>query len=431
MKKILTFFILVFALCLTGDGQKLPMEPCSADMYNTLHKKIDTTERGVADNYLTWANGTEILVKFMPGGSKSIRDKVMQYAKEWEKYANLKFKFLPDTASFTNLRIKLGKNEGHNSAVGTQCAWVPQLKQTINFDTVKLADVDYYVARLNSKGVKEVTKWEQIEAEMTIDPGHWSEREVKRVITHEFGHSIGLLHEQSYPGIIKWRKTDSVYNHFAKTQKWTRAQVDFNVFEVNKQSYTNGAAYDPKSIMHYEVEPWQTEDGYSLKKSYEMSPGDKAMVAGLYPKNKIASDFIVPKVTVSKNVKVDVVNNPTKKGLSIYPVFDAKTNQLMGQVYYVAHLFFEDDKPVPATGLDFNFGGIVSVYLQMNLKANTSFSYNKKARNFELFLPFDKIPPLNGKKVKVLFSVYQNDMANDVQFKLLYFSSTAPLSVAQ
>ncbi len=431
MKKLFFFLAVLYATQpVVAQKVKLPMETCTTDIYGTMHKKRDTTDRGVADNYLTWENGSEILVKFI-GGSQSIRDKVMFYAKEWEKYANIKFKFLSDTASFTNLRVKLGKGEGHNSLVGIQCVVVPQSKQTINFDTLKFADVDYYAKRLFSKGVKEVTQWEQIEPEMRLDPYHWSEREVRRVVTHEFGHSLGLLHEQSYPGIIKWRKTDSVYAHYARTQKWNRAQVDFNVFEVNKQSYTNGSSYDPKSIMHYDVEPWQTMDGYSLKKSYEMSIGDKLMIAALYPKYQAKSKYIVPKVTVSKNIKVDVVPNKTKGGLSIFPQFDVKTNEKLGQVYYVAHIVYENDTYVLTSKETYNFSGTLATYLQMNLKANSTLSYNKKGRNFELFMPYDQIPPLNGKKIKVVFTVYQSDLANDVQYKMLYFSNTPPMSIAQ
>jgi serralysin len=425
--KILLGCLLIFSGSI--QAQSLPLPGCTTDVFGTMFKTIDSTERGVADNYLTWDNGTIILVKFMPGGSKSIRDKVVLMAKEWEKYANITFKFVPDTTSFTNLRVLLGKDKGHNSMVGTQCSSIPQNEQTINFDTVKLADVPYYYQKMVNKGIKELTEWEQVETEMKLDPGHWSEREVKRVVTHEFGHALGLLHEQSYPGIIKWRKTDSVYNHYKKTQKWSKAQVDFNVFEVNKQFYTNGTAYDPKSIMHYDVEPWQTMDGYTLKKAYELSPGDKAMIAGLYPKYKKQSEFVVPKVIVSSFIKVDVVNNKTKGGLSIFPSFDVKTNEKLGHVYFVAQIITEDNKFFLTNREIYNFQGTVATYLPANLRANAKISYNKKVRNLELFLPFDQIPDLQGKKVKIYFSVYQSDVANNEFFKQLYFSDTKPLSV--
>ena len=45
---------------------------------------------------------------------------------------------------------------------------------------------------------------------------------------HEFGHSLGLLHEQSYPRGIKWNK-DTVYKYYAKYQGWDKEKVDFNV----------------------------------------------------------------------------------------------------------------------------------------------------------------------------------------------------------
>jgi serralysin len=430
MKKVILFAFLLNTAATRLKAQTLNMPGCTTDIFSTMFNKIDTAERGVADNYLTWNNGSTILVKFMPGGSTDIRNRVIATAKEWEKYANIKFKFVADTASFTNLRVKLNKGGGHNSLVGIQCVSVPQKEQTINFDTLALCDQAYYRIRLKNKGI-ELTKWEQVEEEMKTDPGHWSSVEIGRVVTHEFGHALGLLHEQSFPGIIKWNKSDSVYNYYKQTQKWSRAVVDFNVFEVNKQTYTNGTAYDPKSIMHYDVKPWQTLDGYTLKSSKVLSDGDKAMIAGLYPKTKAKSDFVVPKVTVSNAFKVDVVNNKVKGGLSIYPTFELTTNEKVGQVYFIAQLITEEDRFFLTSRDFYNFQGTVATYLEVNLRPNAKINYNKKVKNLELFLPFDMIPDLQGKKVKVYFSVYQNDVANDVMFKQLYFTNTTPLSVTK
>lgn len=60
---------------------------------------------------------------------------------------------------------------------------------------------------------------------MKADPNHWNEKELKRVVTHELGHSLGLLHEQSFPGVVKWNKSDSVYNYYRETQGWDREKL--------------------------------------------------------------------------------------------------------------------------------------------------------------------------------------------------------------
>jgi hypothetical protein len=68
----------------------------------------------------------------------------------------------------------------------------------------------------------------------------------------------------------------------------------------------------------------------------------------------------------------------------------------------------------------------------MNLLPNSKVSYNKGTKkNLELFIPFDQIPELNGRKVMVAFAVYLDDVANKQMDKLMYFSATNPLSITQ
>lgn len=394
-------------------------------------KQVDTTRaRGVSDNYHTWDNGSVLLVKFMPGGSKSIRDKVMLYAKEWEKYANITFKFVPDTTRITNIRIKLGNGAGHNSAVGTEANFRPQTMQTINFDTLFFADGDYYVSSLQKKGVKPPYDLSQLAMGMRYDPGHWNTTETRRVVMHEFGHALGLLHEQSYPGAVKWKKTDSIYQYYEETQGWNREQVDFNVFEVASQFYTNGTKYDPKSIMHYSINSWETTNGYSVQQNDELSAGDKILIAALYPRDKKESSLVVPKVDITGFTKLNVYNNTVKKGLSIYPEFDLKTNSKLGKVYFVARLADENDFYLETDNEYYNWGGTAATYMLVNLLPNSRMSYNKAAKkNLELFFPYSKMPELNGKKVKIVFSVYLDDEVNGQMDKLMYFSMTSPLSI--
>src|SRR5687767_6610934 len=226
MKKLLFLFgIGAFLSAPKTSAQHFPKIKCSTIVGDAMLQEVDTTKpRGVSDNYHTWNNGEVLLVKFMGGGTE-LRSKVMQCAREWEKYASIKFRFVPDTTRLTNIRIKLGRGMGHNSAVGTEASFRPQNMQTMNFDTLFLTDIEYYIAQIKKKGLQPPYNMTQLVNAIKADPGHWNEDELKRVVTHEFGHALGLLHEQSFPGAVKWKKTDSVYNYYRETQGWDRAKV--------------------------------------------------------------------------------------------------------------------------------------------------------------------------------------------------------------
>ncbi len=411
--------------------QYFPKPGCTTILGEAMFAEVDTTKpRGVTDNYHTWSNGQVLLVKFMPGGGKVLRERVMQNAKEWEKFANVTLKFVPDTTTFTDIRIKLGKGSGHNSAVGTEAKFRSQNMQTMNFDTLYFADADYYIASLKKKGIQPPYNFNQLIAEMKADPNRWNNPELRRVVMHEMGHALGLLHEQSFPGMINWKKTDSVYNYYKESQGWDKAKVDFNVFEVSNHFSTNGSSYDSKSIMHYSIEPWQTLDGYSVKNNYELSAGDKTMIGALYPKNQKESVHVVPKVDISNFSNLAVTTSTTRNGLVIHPSFDLKTNSKLGEVYFVARLATEDGYYIRTSNMYYNWGGTAAGYLKMNLLPNSKVSYNKVAKkNLEIFIPFDQIPDVNGKKIMVVFAVYLDDIENKQMDKLMYFSTTTPLSI--
>ncbi|RYY54484.1 MAG: hypothetical protein EOO09_14160 [Chitinophagaceae bacterium] len=429
MKQIVFAIAFLIGITAAAHAQKLPRIPCSTDLTGARFQEIDTTPgRGVADNYKTWDNGKVLRVKFMPGGSPSIRAKVIAYAKTWEAYGNIKFQFVADTAKLTDLRVQLGRGRGHNSSVGKDANLQSQSNATINFDTLYFADVTYYLAKARAKGVQPPYSYDHVDAEMAVDPFHWNEKEVKRVVTHEFGHSLGLLHEQSYPKAVNWKKTDSVYAYYEQTQGWDRAKVDFNVFEANDQFSTNGTGYDPKSIMHYSIESWQTTDGYSLKDNYDLSDGDKMVIAALYPRNAKVSPYEVPKVDIAPGAKFRFAVDTVRKGLVVYPILDIKTNSKLGTVYFVVKLVDGDDYYFKTENQFYNWGGIAASYVRMNLLPNSKRSYNRTTKNLEIFFPFAQMPDLGDKQVKIEFSVVLDDVSNGQYNKLMYNTLTAPLN---
>lgn len=447
MKKII-FLLLILSNVAAFAQTKKRMPACNAGMGEyraTFFSKVDTTKgRGMADFYRLWDNGDTIKIKFINGGSQMMRNKVIEYAKQWEQYANIKFLFLPDNAPVTNVRVRLGTEFGHNSKLGTDCNMVPQNKQTVNFDTSGFLDFAYYKNDISNKGsfyqsmlTKGYDLWKMTNDQILnlifkSNSIHWNFLEMKSTVLHEFGHVLGLFHEQSYPGAIKWNKADSVYEYYQSTQGWSRQMTDYQVFNVNDQFYTNGTKYDPASIMQYSVEPWQTLDGFSVPENFELSAGDKALIAVLYPKNKKQSDVLVPKATVSNFTKLVVKPNLLNTGLTISPTFDLKTNSVLGDVYFVAKILYQDGGKYYYLNTDsatYNWHGDAAVYYLMRLMPNSKVSYNKQKTDFEMYLPFDRIPDIKGKTIKIEFSVYLDDKKNGQLDKLMYFSNSNPLSL--
>jgi len=258
------------------------------------------------------------------------------------------------------------------------------------------------------------------------------EKRIRRESQHEMGHALGLLHEQSYPGAIKWNK-DTIYKYYAEIG-WDKETVDFNVLEVADRFYTNGTDYDPLSIMHYPVYAWQTLDGFSVDESTTISQGDKKLIAALYPKDKKISDLDVPKVIISNNNKLDIKADAKRKAFVILPSFDVKTGSLTASAYYLARLLTEDGKYyIPTDKSFYSWNGMAATYLRMNLLPNSSISYNKTPTSkLEMLFPYNQIPSeLMGKKFKVEFSVYQNNAATGKMDKIVMYATSTSMSMSR
>lgn len=110
-----------------------------------------------------WQSGDTISISFIDGTDEQ-KALVRKFAPEWTMHlANLRFAWLEPPN--TDIPISFA-NPGSWSVIGTTCRNVPQDQATMNFG------------------------W--------LTPGVTDE-EARRVILHEFGHALGLIHEHQNP----------------------------------------------------------------------------------------------------------------------------------------------------------------------------------------------------------------------------------------
>ncbi len=205
--------------------------------------------RAALERLKLWENGRHLRVKFIDGLA-DVQSKVVTIAKEWEDVANIKFDFVNSGAS--EIRVSFAEQGFSWSTVGTDALTVPSTKPTMNYG------------------------W--------LEPTT-SLREYQRVVRHEFGHSLGMIHEHQNPaasGQIPWDKP-KVYAYYAQ-QGWTHADVDSNIFEVYSEDSTNHTAFDPTSIMEYAIPDSLTVGSYAIGWNTELSLTDIDFMRRQYPK---------------------------------------------------------------------------------------------------------------------------------------------------
>ncbi len=399
MKKIKQLIILGILICFTTNNIAQVMQKqvykktgCATIEPNHVFAFDTLPSRQMADNYYLWDNGKTLRVKIL-SGSQKYKDMIMKYAKEWEKYANIKFDFVE--FGDTHIRVILTGNDGggNYSKLGTMANMVPQDEHTLHLDTTSFTTAEYTYT----------------------------------CIVHEFGHAIGLMHEHMNPTSgIKWDK-NRVYAAYKLQQGWSKEMVDAQLFKKYSTNYTNGTKYDSKSIMHYPISRWETLDGFFVNWNYSISQGDKDIVAALYPKN---GDRIneVPRFTINGFTSMAVERSEAKQGVSFYPSFNITTAGKAGRVYYLAVFTDENGNTFQTTSSDYKVFGVSGTSKTSVLNPGLNLFINKGKRDMELFIPYAEIPAsIRNKNVRASFYVFLYD--ND-EMKLLYASKSVPCNMA-
>ena len=210
---------------------------------------VTSLSRMATERSKEWEKGRRLTVSFL-GGKKEVRDRVIRHAKTWMDYANIEFDFTPRNKP-GNIRIAFDKDDGSWSYLGTDI-----LSEDLTLPTMNLG-------------------W--------LTPTT-NDLEYSRVVLHEFGHTLGCIHEHERPDHgIPWNKP-AVYKYYKETNEWGKKVVNEQGFSKYDRSLIRANKLDKKSIMMYSVPEELTIGDFSIEPNDFLSEADKKFIAKLYPK---------------------------------------------------------------------------------------------------------------------------------------------------
>lgn len=194
---------------------------------------------------------TTLHVRFLDGDAE-LHKRVQAAAHQWSEHCAVEFVF--GDAADADIRVSF-QQPGSWSYVGTDATTIGAEKPTMNFGWLKP----------NS-----------------------AQNEIERVVLHEFGHAIGLIHEHQNPQAdIPWDR-EAVYAYYAgPPNNWTREQVDVNLFKLYKRFFTRSTRFDRESIMLYPIpREFVTDPSYIVGWNRVLSARDKEAIGKWYARKR-------------------------------------------------------------------------------------------------------------------------------------------------
>jgi serralysin len=211
-----------------------------------------------------WPNGATIKVGFLNRPDQygqGLRQWVKWACFVWSCYANLKWDFV----------------EGNDADV------------TVNFEA-KLAPYGTYSSAIGNEA-KEFIAAGQPSVHLVFDPSDADNdsQELQRVILHEIGHVLGLIHEHERADRpILWDQP-AVYRYYRELTagEWTWQEIHDQVIAPYMGALAGETDFDPLSIMMYPFPKGlaQYEDGtpFVTGWNHQLTPQDISLAGQMYP----------------------------------------------------------------------------------------------------------------------------------------------------
>jgi hypothetical protein len=205
-----------------------------------------------------WGNGgVKLTVSFLDNPDQATRRLILEHANAWSTRANVSF---VETAQGGQVRIARA-GDGYWSYLGTDVLHIGANKPTMNL--------------------------EGFTANTPLS-------EYKRVVKHEFGHTLGWPHEHMRKEIVARIDPQKAINYFARTQGWNAQMVREQVLTPLLDSEITALASDVVSIMCYQLPGEITVDGQPIPGGLDIDEEDFALAAKLYPKTSTPTPTPTP-----------------------------------------------------------------------------------------------------------------------------------------
>jgi hypothetical protein len=219
------------------------------------------------------------------------QSEILQWAAEWSRHCAVLF-YHTTQAGNSDIRVDFNEGQGSWSYLGTDASRVPRESFTMN-----LGSVD------------------------------------RSTVLHEFGHSLGLIHEHQspFPGGFEWNRDNVIRDLSGPPNYWDMDRIENNMFRRYKRSDLDGSLYDSHSIMHYSFpREWIKGDGYptGIDRNTELSPRDKEHVRRLYGPPRISpGEKSTPPVIPQQPAKRPTPGGRTTTVVPVYPTMPAERSK--------------------------------------------------------------------------------------------------------